>query len=243
IVMSIGGGENSPTVNPAVYQLFVEPIQGPIAQNPAGSDWLLISFDILNFDPGDNPTGAVYLDSVTVDNFPTRALQDKWVTEATYSFDNGPQGWQPGGAPGVFDLPEFSARNGALFLKAKNNTNTFGYWFSPPLPAEASKLYRAQLFISTDQSSRLLTPTFRLRLNDVNGQLAGTYCVYSLDDADASPNRNESLEYHVYLAMRPHIPAQVASVDIINLDPNDAVTGEIIVYHFSLESCSLSVFP
>lgn len=243
VIQSTGNGENSPSAEGTTYTLYVEPIQGPITQTPDPSDTIIISFDILNFDTGDDPTGGVFLDSVEVDMFALNRLDDHWTTEAIFNFDTDSQGWQSGGAPEVFDLPSFSVENGALCIKSTNNTNTFGFWYSPAIPVSSNKFYSAKFYITTDQYTRLTTPAFRMRLNATNGQLATTYSVYSVQDADSSPQNTELVVYNLYLAMRENIDQIIGAIDLMNFDPMDDPNGEIILGHFTLDSCPLELLP
>ena len=225
------------------YTLYIEPLQGPVTAEVNAHDNSFVSFDLLNFDPEDHWMGTLYLDSLVVDVIDKQSIEDHWTTHTIYDFDDGNQGWISSGAPAVFDLPQFMQKNGALYLKAVNNTNTFGIWSSPLMDVTENTLYRAKFYVTTDQYTRTLTPGFRLRLNSSNGQLSSSYSVFSSSDADSSPTRYELLEYHLYCSMRPSIDSLIGAIDILNFDQSDAYTGEVILGHFSLEYMPVELLP
>jgi hypothetical protein len=77
----------------------------------------------------------------------------------------------------------------------------------------------------------------------LNNQLSGSYSVFSVDNADSSPDNVALTEYRLYLGMRPAIEQLAATVDIMNFDAGDAPDGEIILGHFSIDSLPLENLP
>jgi len=65
VISSVTGAEMSPTSAGRSYDLYFYPPQSLIGTE---SDSILVTFDMLNFDPADASTGALLLDTVTVES-------------------------------------------------------------------------------------------------------------------------------------------------------------------------------
>lgn len=98
-----------------------------------------------------------------------------------YSFESGREGWLSA-SPSVFTTPIASATDSSLTLRATDNSNTFGFWFSPAttVPVDPyfkeqdqsgpdqiiflfSRLYQATWYVWSDITTPTQVPQFRLR--------------------------------------------------------------------------------
>lgn len=242
VVNSYGDAAHSPDILGKTYELYCVPFQGP-GVNDDDVGGLIASFDIMYFEPSDDPNITLYLDELNIERIPLSFIADEFSAQITYSFDTGTEGWVTGNASS-FDPPEFFHSGGKLMLRANNNTNTFGYWVSPPITVEAGKIYRLRARVGSDTLSRQEVPGIRLRLNDLSFQSAATLRINSLGDAGASPCIGETADYEIYF-----VPADsavsagmVASFDILNFDPEDKSDGLLTLDQLSVDSAQLPLF-
>ncbi len=161
-------------------------------------------------------TGACY----TIKGGPERIVR--------YDFDADAEGWQFSGTVDAFTPPLESVSGSCLNLQAQDNTNTFGFWYSPDdaIPVlEAYSLYRARFNVNSDQTDKSVAPSFRLRWNASNYKQADMVRVNSSGGGEASPDTTAK-DYDLYFCPQGEAlePGQtgVLAFDLINFDPNDA---------------------
>jgi hypothetical protein len=143
---------------------------------------------------------------------------------AAYTFESGTEGWTSGGAPAVFTMPDTDYFDGELHLIAKDNTNTFGFWQTPPtaIPKTDRDLIHAMFEVSSNLVNKAIMPTLRLRVAEANNQSASVLSVESIGAAQSSPDIAGAI-YHNYF--RP--PAATSTTlylafDMLNFSPDDA---------------------
>jgi hypothetical protein len=161
-----------------------------------------------------------------------------------YDFIPHEEGWTTGGAPVVYALPDFAWETDYLKTISQTNTNTFGYWQSPPnaIPADADYLYRARFTVSTDITDRTLVPQLRVRANSSNLQQYDVLLIESAGDAGASPGLLGK-DYDLYFVPPANDSAATLAFDLLNFNPSDAPVAElaldtVIVERFALDSLS-----
>jgi hypothetical protein len=179
-VESTGDGGASPLPGGRAYDLYFVP--------PANNDWLVFSYDMLNFNPEDEEVGGVLLTSLTVERIPLSALSTGTVV-ASYSFDTSTEGWTEEGAPAALTLPGYAHIGGALELSSVAGANTFGYWQSNAgdITVAGDVLYRGTFEVRTEVADASAVAQLRLRFNTENLQVSRTLGYESIGDGANSP--------------------------------------------------------
>jgi hypothetical protein len=237
-IESSGGGGASPVPSGTDYDLYFVP--------PASATTTMLSFDLLNFNPGDAATAELALDSVAVGRFRLDELTTPTVVQ-DYTFDLSTDGWTTGGAPVVFTPPIFGYAAGALELRAETNTNTFGYWQSDAadVTIQADRLYRGTFEIRTDVTERSLVPQMRLRFNIANLQASRTLGIDSSGDGANSPSTTNTTYDQLYFVPPATSVGEglIASFDLLNFDPGDAANASLILDRVRVETLSIPTGP
>ncbi len=238
-VSSAGDGSYAPTPDGRTYEMYFVPPESCLGK-PEDQDDLILSFDILNFDPSDAAAGSLLLDSVVVEAMPLDTLSTPTVLRA-WSFESGAEGWQFGSAP-IFKAPVSDVYGSALWLIAQDNTNTFGFWSSPSeeVQVEANKLYRVQFDVSSDVIDREVVPCLRLRVHSEDFQSGVVKVISSVTGAEMSPTL-EGRTYDLYFyppqsLVGTDADSIIAAFDILNFDPSDAATGALMLNSVLVES-------
>jgi len=158
-----------------------------------------------------------------------------------YDFSDGDEGWTPSSIPESFTAPDFGWIQGALFITSRDH-NTVGFWDSPPegIPVEENYLYRARYFISSNVPDRTLVPHIRLRSLSANIQRGDLLEISSNGDGRYSPNQDPR-PYDLYFT--PPLISSLnrekrtvrLSLDLVNLDTNDAPAGTVFLHKVRLE--------
>ncbi len=241
VVESTGAGDTSPTPVGQQYEVYFSP--GCLPE----SETLGLAFDLLNFNPLDATPATVQLDAVQLVRL-SRAAFDNATVLKQYTFDTDEEGWLFTAIPSFFTPPEATRRDGKLELQATDSTNTFGYWVSPvEVALTPGYLYRALATVSTEISDQSRVAGFRLRLMTENNQLAGALRVHSAGSGDCSPTP-QGVAYELYLAPLPDsISAPfnhcVAAFDLLNFDPDDDATANLLLDSMVIEELVPPQFP
>jgi len=239
VVSSSGDGSYAPTPEGQTYEMYFIPPESCLGQ-PEDKDDLILSFDILNFDPGDAPDGSLMLDSVVVEAIPLSTLETPTLLQ-TWSFGADSEGWQFGSAS-VFTAPVSDSSDGALWLTAQNNTNTFGFWSGPSqeVQAEAGKLYRLRFTVSTEVAAQDDVPQLRLRVSSEDFQSSIVKAISSVSGAEMSPTpagRTYDLYFYPPQSLvGTESDSILVAFDMLNFDPADAPTGALLLDTVTVES-------
>ncbi len=244
VVGSTGDGSYAPIPEGwTTYEMYFVPPESCLGKQEDQDD-LILSFDILNFDPGDAANGSLLLDSVVIDIIAVNALGTPTVLK-TWEFDTDAEGWQYGSAPIFFTEPVHDNIGGALWLIAQDNTNTFGFWSSPSeeVQVEANRLYRVQFDVSSDVMNREAVPGLRLRVHSEDFQAGVIKVISSVNGAEMSPTP-EGRTYDVYFyppqsLVGTEADSILVAFDILNFDPTDAPTGALMINSARIESMDL----
>jgi hypothetical protein len=228
-ITSVGAGDCSPdTYYYSYYSLLYAPSSSVWNQNA------VISFDLLNFDPTDDATGAVQLGGVDIQRFEDSNYT--FVPTRTYEFDTSAEGWQFSGTVTPFAAPESNAAfSGSLDLTALTNTNTFGFWRSntADITATAYTLYKAQFLVHCDQTDANRAPVVRLRAFSANNQISQSF---------ERPAAVQPLygDYTLYFVAPQCIDGQGLGLafDILDFDPSAAAPATL-----SLDRVQVSSYP
>ncbi len=240
VITSSGDGSYAPIPEGwTTYEMYFVPPESCLGK-PEDQDDLVLSFDILNFDPGDAASGSLMLDSVVVEAIPLSTLETPTLLQ-TWSFDTDAEGWQFGSTL-VFTAPVSDSSNGALWLTAQNNTNTFGYWSGPSqeVQAEAGKLYRLRFTVSTEVAAQDDVPQLRLRVSSEDFQSSIVKAISSVTGAEMSPTpAGQSYDLYFYppqSLVGTDADSILVAFDILNFDPSDAATGALLLDTVTVES-------
>ncbi len=240
VVSSAGDGSHAPIPEGwTTYEMYFVPPESALGK-PEDQDDLILSFDILNFDPSDAADGSLLLDSVVVDITALGALGTPTLLKI-WSFDTDTEGWQHG-SPSLFTEPVSDNFGDALWLIAQDNTNTFGFWSSPSeqVQVEANRLYRVQFDVSSDLTDREPVPGLRLRVHSEDFQAGIMKVISSVTGAEMSPTLG-GRTYDLYFYPPQSLVGTDAdgilvAFDILNFDPSDAATGALMLNSVLVES-------
>jgi hypothetical protein len=237
-IESAGDGGASPVPSGTNYDLYFVP--------PANTSYAILAFDLLNFNPFDAAVAELALDSVSVDRFALDSLSSATIVQ-NYTFDLSTDGWTTGGAPIAFSTPEYIHSGGALELRTRTNTNTFGYWGNDPgdITIEADRLYRGKFEVRTDVTNRATVPEMRLRFNVGNLQASHTLGISSAGDGANSPGTTNTTYNRLYFLPPENCVGEslLVSFDILNFNPADARTASLIIDRVTIETLELPTLP
>ena len=218
---------------------------GMIQDAPVDYDGNPRPFDAVNWehrgDGSDFDMGADEYPFIVPFPTPTPTPSPTPFIVVEYDFTKGDEGWTPVALPELYTAPVFGWKQGALFMISKDN-NTIGFWDSPAtgIPVEEDYLYRARYFISTDVADRSLVPHIRLRSVSINAQRGDLLDIASKGNGEYSPI-HDPLPYDLYFTP-PRVSSLIheeriikLSLDLVNLDEQDASTGTIFLHRAILE--------
>jgi hypothetical protein len=227
---SNGDAANSPSAAAKTYDLYYLPFQAG-TRVPGATMNVMSSFDLLNFNPLDDPNAALYLEAVEVSRYDFDAVLASATEDIAYEFVSDAEGWSFVTLPVVFGAPTSGYSSGAVTITASNNENNFGYWLSPLLALAPNYLYCVTYNVRTDVSDRARCPSLRLRLNTVNAQMASVLTVDSVGAGDACPTTGQALDYYLFFAPPANATTDgmVASFDLLSFDSNDAPNGTFYI--------------
>jgi hypothetical protein len=159
--------------------------------------------------------------------------------------------WAPAGAPDFFRMPDASRNGGRLFLHCSDNTNTFGYWFSPAdeIPIAPGLIYKSTFALSSDQTDISKVPCIRIRFNSKNEQMADMYVINSSGDGAVSPAIGGRTYTHYFTLPSSDISVPMTesgiyvSFDLVNLDPRDAKDATLSLDWVKIESIAQTDVP
>jgi hypothetical protein len=189
-----------------------------------------------------NSDFAVYVFNIIIETPTPTPTPTPW--RIIYDFIPDQEGWTTGGAPVVYALPDFAWETDYLKTTSQTNTNTFGYWQSPPnaIPVDADHLYRARFNVSTDITDRARVPQLRVRANSSNFQQYDVLSIKSAGEGGMSPQPTGT-DYDLYFVPPGNDSAATLAFDLLNFNPYDAPVAElaldtVIVERFALDSLS-----
>jgi hypothetical protein len=237
-VSSVGQGDSSPDSMGRWYDLFFEPASNATSVSPA--------FDVLNFNPSDTAQAKVGLSALHVYAY---NASDVTIASAQkhYTFATGNEGWSFSDQVLPYTQLNTGVYSGALHLASQDNTNSFGYWFSPASDITLSAtptLYRATYWVSSDQSDASLVPELRLRVYTSNLQASVVKSCPSSGSGDNSPTQS-ARRYNLYF-WSPTCGANAnlqCAFDLLNFSPDDAANATLSLDDVNVEAIDLPWLP
>jgi hypothetical protein len=240
VVTSIGPRQFAPLADGRDFLALVSfPIEGD--QQALDARRWYPSLDLLSFGPDDVADAAFRLENLEV--HPVAADRVHVVrTLRTERFAGGSNGWMFVANPTLFTPPRAHVgEQGTLELAAADSW-CFGSWVKETgVALEAGRLYRARYFVRAAAADPTRVPTFRLRLNSSDYQLASLAVVESVGAATESPAGTLRV-YDVYLAapddLAPGVTLQ-AAFDLLNFAPGKDLQAPIALEQVQLEEVLL----
>ncbi len=218
--------------NPKYYDLYFDPdVTG------SGDNLIVLNFDILSFDPGDDTNSWLLLDEVRVDEVAVTPGN----SVVSYNFSASTQGWGYAGAIPSFDEPGTITSGDHLGLNPIGSTNCFSYWLSPDIPIEEDKKYRAWFEIGssvTDADTCLQT---RMRVNQ-KGSWQAWYRGVNSNNGQA-PNSTTPKTYSVIF--NPDVCGcgdenVTFSFDILSFDMSDDIYSWLYLESAGLQEVTIN---
>ncbi len=160
--------------------------------------------------------------------------------------DSSTKGWTFSG-PVLPFAPPTAFLQGGLALQSSSNTNTFGFWMSPPdsLPLLSDFLYRATFSIATDEPDPSKVPSVRLRAFSQKAELCYSLCIDSNSEGEYSPIP-EGKAYPLYFELQSALSTFEESgddfafaVDLLNFNPADAADATVICQGLTIDRIPL----
>ena len=250
MINSNGAGDASPDTSVKDYDLYFRPQGGALEASVTG----ILSFDMVNMNPNDSANAMLSLDYVQVDRVAIADLGTSTPIQ-TYTFDGDIQGWSHTEVIGSFEKPTFTFDDigGTLAMECNSNNNTFGFWQNAQdeLSVDHAVLYQLRVSAAADPNSIAKAapepvdpPLLRLRLYDhPSNQMSGLYQapIFKYDVSPPPISKLEALysDYYLYFLDSYGVgPNLGIAVDIVNLDPAESPTGNIIFTEVELLSFS-----
>lgn len=217
--------------NNKTYDLYFRP-----SVSDSGDNVVVFSFDIMSFDPADDTTSWLYLDELQLEK--VSLFITKEVTE--YTFGSGNDGWTFMGRVDPFDEPLTTETMGSIGLNPNGSVNCFSYWYSPDIPIENNKAYRARWKVKSSATNADNCVQFRLRANQKGSWCAWTRTVNSY--LQNAPSSSESKKYELFIT--PTVTGSsdddiVLSFDILSFDPSDDTNSWIYLDSLLLEEATI----
>lgn len=192
VIDSQADGAVSPTPEGRRYDLWFVPSPDSLG--------FRLDFEMLNFNPLDDPNGSLELDTAElwrVEPWSMTGLR----AEKTYTFDDGAEGWTFF-APPQFTAPGYTVADSALVLVSRPGDNTFGYWTSPAAGAtmiESGRMYIARFRVASDVADKQMSkvPGFRCRIHEGSFHAGAVVAVESVT-GEVSPVVDSPREFDVY---------------------------------------------
>ncbi len=149
--------------------------------------------------------------------------------------------WTESDPQSVFTSPEFMRDGSLLVLTARNNTNTFGYWESPPnsLNTVPSYLYHMEWTVASDVTPVERCPSFRLRINSHHLQQGDILGMDSLGGAENFPSSMSRCYHHYFLPATSTSLAQLA-FDLLNFSHDNVDVGSLALSRLEVKGILLS---
>ncbi|MCB2154662.1 hypothetical protein KQI84_07220 [bacterium] len=148
-----------------------------------------------------------------------------------FGFDTDDEGWMfDSQAPFTPAGHAYNGGAGQLDLTTVNNTDTFGFWYSPIIPLDeavpSNNVFRATFALNTTTSPQSIVPKFRVRSATVDFQQSDVLDMTSnLNGALAPTNLNR--EFYHYFTLPSGQDSFRLAFDILGFDPNDAAVSTI----------------
>lgn len=212
---------------------------------PLGRRRYTLAVDLLNFTPGDDPTGGIILSGVEIyrlDNAATKSVikNPETIFNTDFATQSDRALWSNGPLIPEFTPPEFLAFPSSLAMRVINKANTFGFWtadgndipVSTPVidPDAPTVIYRATYVIRNEQESNALrVPDYRLRLATNDFQRSAASSVITVGDGVTAPVPGKPRTVYVFLVLE-EVPADfnafVAAFDILSFYPGRNITDK-----------------
>lgn len=182
-----------------------------------GNNEMYFAFDLLNFNPLDDPAGLVSLGYVHIsERYPPDPGEGILLGE--YDFTTGDtHGFTPRLAPPLL-APHFDNSNEGLMIsgtdailtseRGEPSTPVFGYWgMETEIEFEANRLYQICFNVGSDAepANAINTPVVRCRVNDSTLQGSWYLNIDSTGESPRVPDENTDQMYMLWVITQPRM--------------------------------------
>jgi len=161
----------APTTQTKTYDLIILP------EMESTTDSIVLSFDLMGFDPANDLQSWLYLDQVSMDEVSIAPIVPA-VIHAHYSFENYTEGWKFQVKIGDFNEPVPIVLPGRIGLSSNGSPYCFSYWLSPEIQVRKDRVYLVSWQVSSSTTDPDRVVDFRLRCNqssNLRAWVTGTY--------------------------------------------------------------------
>jgi rhodanese-related sulfurtransferase len=196
---------------------------------------VVMSFDIMSFDPADDVNSWLYLEEMSVEHVSLFTSKDHEI----YYFSS-PGEWTFKGQLLPYDEPSSSDDNSRIGLSPAGSANCFSYWESPDIQINSGKTYRAIYKVESSITDSDNVPAFRLRVNQ-KGTWSGWGRMVTSNLSNA-PSTGSPFPYTVILdpvVTGPGDNDVVLAFDILSFDTMDDMDSWVYVNSVVLEELTI----
>lgn len=232
-INSTGDARYAPTHEGRPYRFYFVP-------SPA-KHWNL-SFDLLNFDPFDDPDASLTLEGVRVVPIPLSAVRPV-ERLADHDFNASSSGWNFGGAA-PFSEPQPGAGDAGTLDLTPPDPFSFGTWFrNLEIDPQAGAIYRARFVVRAAPGDPGKLPVFRMRFGVLSTGLVAINVVNSVQTPNDAPGPDGRV-FDLFLAIPPDVDTAgdplFAGFDIMHFDPTDDSLRPVSLDHFVLDRVEIA---
>lgn len=239
VVNSRGSYAYAPTQEGRDYGLLFMPPAELEVENESEA-FFFASLDLLSFEPRFGRDVTLILNSLDVQPIAADRINSV-QTLLLDEFVAGTDGWTFGSG-GDMDLPRHGTESGTLSMGPVSN-NCFGFWMKDTgITVKPGTVYRARFLISTNIDAAEQVPTFRLRLNTSNYELAATATIEPTGNA-LETLQPEARLYDIYLIIPeidPGTDTILASLDLMGFRSETDLDSVITLEQFLLEEVEVT---
>jgi len=202
----------APTTQTKTYDLIILP------EMDSTTDSIVLSFDLMGFDPANDLQSWLYIDQVCLDEVSITPIVPA-VIQAHYSFENYTEGWEFQGKIGYFNEPVPVVLPGQIGLSPNGSLYCFSYWLSPEIEVEKDRVYLVSWQVSSSTTNPDRVVDFRLRCNQTSNLRAwvtGTY--FSTGAAYPAGGEPRTYEMMILPQMSTESDTIRLSFDIMSID-------------------------
>ena len=219
----------APTTQTKTYDLIVLP------EMESTTDSIVLSFDLMGFDPANDLQSWLYLDEVRIDAVSVTPIVPA-VIHAHYSFENYTEGWEFQWKIGDFNEPLPVVLPGQIGLSPNGSPYCFSYWLSPEIEVEKDRVYLVSWQVSSSTTDPDRVVDFRLRCNQTSNLRAwdtGTY--FSTGAAYPAGGVPRTYELIILPQMSTESDSVRLAFDIMSLDRANELNSYIFLEEVTIQ--------
>ncbi len=191
--------------------------------------------------------GLVFADDDSITMAPNMHVAD-------WDFSTGEHGWLSGDVSPIFPAPTFDYDGDNLVINTQN-IGEYGWWWNDRLTfidaiTASDSLFRAQFYVSTNQTDLVRVPDIRLFIRNTSGQLNYAYGINSFNNGYASPESTPKI-YDTYF--EPHdggltepyselvFGIETANFNTVEPDSGEIYLSRVVIDRYDLTSLTFNI--